>query len=150
MPSSTAIIEFLASYAQDYPETMGFADAVEKLRRERDGLQPLLAAVEPRREALVAAQGTLVAQGALDQAAALGAVLEASLAAQQTILKAEEIFPEPRPFQCENCGAHYTEGELRPVRHIDVRVAPGEPMPAGECPSPGCGALCHLRDEADA
>ena len=43
---------------------------------------------------------------------------------------------------CENCSMRWAEHELLPIEDIFQRVAPGEPMPSGECPD--CGALCHL------
>jgi len=46
--------------------------------------------------------------------------------------------------ECQNCGREAEEEELLPleeVRHLLERVAPGEPMPAGECRS--CGALAQ-------
>jgi hypothetical protein len=45
-------------------------------------------------------------------------------------------------YQCGNCGEFWKEAELvTPIQDIHERVAPGEPMPAGECPT--CGACCH-------
>jgi len=44
--------------------------------------------------------------------------------------------------QCANCQAYWHSDELvYPIPHLEERVAPGEPMPEGECPA--CGALCH-------
>lgn len=43
--------------------------------------------------------------------------------------------------ECQNCGATWPESQLEPIDDIYLRVEPGEPMPAGECPD--CGALCH-------
>lgn len=44
--------------------------------------------------------------------------------------------------QCQDCRALHEDGALiTPIPDIHQRVAVGEPMPAGECPS--CGALCH-------
>ena len=43
--------------------------------------------------------------------------------------------------ECQNCGSGWDEDELYPLKHIHERVAPGEPMPSGECPE--CGAVCH-------
>lgn len=52
---------------------------------------------------------------------------------------------EPAPvepiYECQNCACRWIESELQPIEDIFERVAPGEVMPAGECPS--CGALCH-------
>lgn len=55
--------------------------------------------------------------------------------------KTREIEPL---FECQNCGWKGPEEDLKKyIHHIQDRVAPGEPMPAGECPK--CGALCHER-----
>jgi hypothetical protein len=42
---------------------------------------------------------------------------------------------------CQNCDWKGPESELKPIKDIGQRVAPGEPMPSGECPE--CGCLCH-------
>lgn len=45
-------------------------------------------------------------------------------------------------YRCDNCDAGYRKlDELRPVRDLEQRVAPGEPRPVGECPA--CGAVVH-------
>jgi hypothetical protein len=67
------------------------------------------------------------------------------------VLKAElvhadagEVLPveeEPK-HQCQNCERQFGEDELvNPIPDLGQRVAPGEPMPSGECPA--CGALCQ-------
>lgn len=43
--------------------------------------------------------------------------------------------------ECQNCSGRWAEEELKEVKHLTLRVAPGEPMPSGECPE--CGALCQ-------
>lgn len=43
---------------------------------------------------------------------------------------------------CQNCDWHGPIDEAEPVRDFWSRVAPGEVMPAGDCPE--CGALVHL------
>jgi hypothetical protein len=43
--------------------------------------------------------------------------------------------------ECQDCGKKWDEAQLREVKHLLERVAPGEPMPSGECPE--CGAVCH-------
>jgi hypothetical protein len=59
-------------------------------------------------------------------------------------------------YECENCGRQFTdadetdgevsdEGWRHYIHHLQDRVAPGEPMPAGECHH--CGALVHITDE---
>lgn len=45
--------------------------------------------------------------------------------------------------QCQNCGTFFDEGQLNPVTDLSQRVAPGEPMPSGECPEADCRAVCH-------
>jgi len=44
---------------------------------------------------------------------------------------------------CQNCDKTWNDDEVEdfPEQHIHERVAPGEPMPSGECPD--CGAACH-------
>ncbi len=44
-------------------------------------------------------------------------------------------------YKCQNCGEMWSEEKLKPISHLEQRVAAGEPMPAGECPD--CGAVCH-------
>lgn len=43
--------------------------------------------------------------------------------------------------ECQNCGKTWAEDQLREVKDLFERVAPGEEMPSGECPE--CGAVCH-------
>jgi hypothetical protein len=44
-------------------------------------------------------------------------------------------------YQCQNCQWEGRENWMNPIKDLHQRVAPGEPMPAGECPK--CGALCY-------
>ena len=48
-------------------------------------------------------------------------------------------------LKCHNCGwkgpREKLRAQLEQVPDLLQRVAPGEPMPYGECPE--CGALCH-------
>lgn len=45
-------------------------------------------------------------------------------------------------YRCDNCNAGYhSVSELSPVVDFQERVAPGEPVPVGECPA--CGAVVH-------
>jgi hypothetical protein len=46
---------------------------------------------------------------------------------------------------CENCDWRGQPDDLQPVCDLLERVAPGEPMPAGQCPD--CGALAHYLDD---
>jgi len=43
--------------------------------------------------------------------------------------------------QCANCDWQGFDTDCYPVKDVLERVAPGEIMPAGECPE--CGAVCH-------
>lgn len=43
--------------------------------------------------------------------------------------------------ECQNCLSRWGQADLNEVRHLSMRVAPGERMPSGECPE--CGAVCH-------
>ncbi len=45
--------------------------------------------------------------------------------------------------QCQNCDKLWEDGEMDDVEKLSMRVAPGEPMPAGQCPDSDCGALCQ-------
>lgn len=49
--------------------------------------------------------------------------------------------------ECQNCLRVWNDEDLDPVKDLEVRVLPGEPVPSGECPD--CGALCHPVEEAD-
>lgn len=45
-------------------------------------------------------------------------------------------------YKCDNSDAGYRSiSELKPVTDLEQRVAPGEPVPVGECPA--CGAVVH-------
>lgn len=46
--------------------------------------------------------------------------------------------------ECGNCGEVHDIEALNPIVDIQERIAPGEEVPAGECPDPDCGALCHV------
>lgn len=48
--------------------------------------------------------------------------------------------------ECQNCDWQGSTSELRAIEQIDLRVMPGEIMPAGECPR--CRALAHLIDRS--
>lgn len=50
----------------------------------------------------------------------------------------------PTICKCQNCEWTGSRDELCAIKDIGERVAPGEPMPAGECPD--CGALAHEVD----
>jgi hypothetical protein len=55
--------------------------------------------------------------------------------------------PDITLYECQNCGARWSEDQLNILEDTHERVAPGEPMPAGECPE--CCAVCHEVEEAD-
>lgn len=59
----------------------------------------------------------------------------------------EDDESDEEQFECQNCGKRWAIDELLPVQDLLQRVAPGEPMPAGECPE--CGAVCHGEDDDD-
>jgi len=46
--------------------------------------------------------------------------------------------------ECQNCNWMGERKDCDPIDDILERVAPGEPMPAGQCPK--CGALCHWEE----
>lgn len=46
-------------------------------------------------------------------------------------------------YRCDNCGETHDLDAMNPIKRVFERVAPGEPVPAGECPS--CGCLCHRK-----
>ncbi len=69
------------------------------------------------------------------------AAYQARQAARAT---AAPVTPAPVLYECQNCNEKSTLEALvnvDAIPGIHERVAPGEPMPAGECPH--CGALCH-------
>lgn len=49
--------------------------------------------------------------------------------------------------KCANCDWTGDTELLKPIADIHQRVAPGETMPAGECPE--CGCLAHIIEEDD-
>jgi len=50
---------------------------------------------------------------------------------------------EVEVYSCQNCGWETEDpSQLHEIEDLLERVAPGEPMPHGQCPE--CGALCHL------
>ena len=70
------------------------------------------------------------------------ALAEAGIAIRDTIATV------PDKASCGNCGAVHDVDDLNPISDLFQRVAPGEEMPAGECPEEDCcGALCHLISE---
>lgn len=52
-----------------------------------------------------------------------------------------ELDAPEKLFVCQNCESRWAEEELNEVKDLAERVAPGELVPAGECPE--CGAVCH-------
>ena len=53
-----------------------------------------------------------------------------------------EVPDSEHKSQCQNCDTVWPDAVLiNPIPDLSQRVAPGEPMPSGECPS--CGAVCH-------
>lgn len=49
---------------------------------------------------------------------------------------------ENAPCRCFDCGHECRAGDLAMIHDIQERIAPGEIVPAGECPQ--CGALSYL------
>jgi hypothetical protein len=56
-----------------------------------------------------------------------------------------ERFDYEELFVCQNCDGEFTEDQLKPVKDLEMRVSPGEIVPAGECPD--CGAVCHPKED---
>lgn len=52
--------------------------------------------------------------------------------------------PEGNACECQDCEWRGHIDDCKPIKHLHERVAPGEPMPAGECPE--CGALASIRE----
>src|SRR5258708_6035330 len=74
---------------------------------------------------------------------AADAALGENFGAKVTVEVHETSWDASEPLsQCDNCQDIFPESELKPVEDLSERVAPGEPMPSGECPT--CGAVCHL------
>lgn len=46
--------------------------------------------------------------------------------------------------ECGNCGEVHDIEALKPIADAQERICAGEEVPAGECPDPECGALCHV------
>lgn len=55
---------------------------------------------------------------------------------------------DKRNVSCDNCDWSGDIDDLKPIKDIYQRVAPGEVMPAGECPE--CGCLAHVEETDDA
>jgi hypothetical protein len=51
--------------------------------------------------------------------------------------------------RCQNCDQEWDLDDLDAISHLFERVAPGEIMPAGQCPDPDCGAVCHLSTRSE-
>jgi hypothetical protein len=69
-----------------------------------------------------------------------------SIAAKDRELKAQA--EESPRVSCDNCQWTGRERDCSEIVNLTQRVAPGEVMPAGECPD--CGALCHLLENEEA
>jgi hypothetical protein len=63
------------------------------------------------------------------------------------ILKGHEWDANEPLSECQDCGGVFPQSKLKPVKDLHARVAPGEPMPSGECPE--CGAVCQPIDEGE-
>lgn len=62
--------------------------------------------------------------------------------AKITLEHAQQTVGDLYGSECQNCGKHWRDEQLKAIEHLSERVAPGEAMPSGECPE--CGAVCHL------
>ena len=51
---------------------------------------------------------------------------------------------EGKAVECYNCAWRGHLSDVKDIKHFWERVAPGETMPAGECPE--CGSLAGLVD----
>lgn len=49
---------------------------------------------------------------------------------------------DQRRVACDNCEWQGLANETHGIERLAERIAPGETVPAGECPK--CGALAHL------
>jgi hypothetical protein len=54
--------------------------------------------------------------------------------------------PEGPMSECSDCGTEFAQNQLDEIKDFHQRVAPGEGVPTGECPS--CGALCHSNNQS--
>jgi len=45
--------------------------------------------------------------------------------------------------QRDNCRSIYNDEQLEEVENFFERVEAGGVVPSGQCPDPGCGALCY-------
>lgn len=57
-------------------------------------------------------------------------------------LRTEMNNPAGSRARCQNCNWSGQADACKGIEHFSLRVGPGEPCPAGECPK--CGALCQL------
>jgi hypothetical protein len=53
----------------------------------------------------------------------------------------EDVAGNPEVY-CQNCPWTGHMADVQPMEDMAARIAPGEIVPAGECPK--CGALCQL------
>jgi hypothetical protein len=59
----------------------------------------------------------------------------------------DSLMPIIKICYCQDCGWKGKQEQTEPIAHIFERVAPGEPMPAGQCPE--CGALCQIKEKTN-
>jgi hypothetical protein len=78
----------------------------------------------------------------------MSANLRADVAALQVSLADAEESEEPPLHQCGNCARAFLVEQLEPIKDIAERLAPGDTVPSGECPS--CHALCYPVDMEEA
>lgn len=54
-------------------------------------------------------------------------------------------FPDNDTYTCQNCGRKFENiTDLEQMTDAHLRLEPGDPYPAGECPD--CGAVVHVDD----
>lgn len=83
-------------------------------------------------------------RGPLD---ARGRRLAVSCATCGTLCRSGEAHLGATRVECQNCDWRGPADDCGPIKDIWERVAPGEPMPWGECPE--CGSLCQAAKAID-
>lgn len=52
------------------------------------------------------------------------------------------------PISCQACEWQGSTPDVQPIENFEIRVAPGEPVPPGQCPE--CQALCRFAPDPEA
>jgi hypothetical protein len=58
------------------------------------------------------------------------------------VLRLHEQLPPRQICECGKCNWVGLAPDLKPVRRVEKRLWPGDPVPAGECPQ--CKSLAYL------